>query len=59
MAVQYLGKYDSKVFFYRDKLNKLIYIKELELHWHIEMWVGNSVRSETNGPKFQNHPIST
>ena len=20
---------------------------------------GNSVRSETNGPKFQNHPIST
>ena len=21
--------------------------------------MGNSVRSETNGPKFQNHPIST
>ncbi len=23
------------------------------------MYLGNSVRSETNGPKFQNHPIST
>ena len=33
-----------------------IWISECELS---PVAVGNSVRSETNGPKFKNHPIST
>ena len=30
----------------------------MNFQWH-KLQKGNSVRSETNGPKFQNHPIST
>ena len=48
-------KYDILHDTLTNAINKHIPLKTVKFDKH----KGNSVRSETNGPKFQNHPIST
>ena len=56
--VIYYANFIFILFFYLALTAYYVHLIQFGIH-SIVSYKGNSVRSETNGPKFQIHPIST